>query len=197
MRTRRQKWSESLGKVHFSFSDKDSQQSSQQIDGQKLDLGELLQQQADATDIGTISKTVEYFLISKDFRGFVFDKENPIPTKNVIVNGFNFDKAIFKERSFQNSEISNCSFKGAIFKDKISFEGTTIDAKFLKTLLPAINQYNKNHANNKITLDNVKIVGDISGLTFKDISMKGTDLTEAQFTLEDSKSKTISKATFD
>ncbi|WP_342260267.1 hypothetical protein [Candidatus Tisiphia endosymbiont of Metellina segmentata] len=197
LRTRRQKWSESLGKVHFSFSDKDSQQSSQQIDGQKLDLGELLQQQADATDIGTISKTVEYSLISKDFRGFVFDKENPIPTKNVIVNGFNFDKAIFKERSFQNSEISNCSFKGAIFKDKISFEGTTIDAKSLKTLLPAINQYNKNHANNKITLDNVKIVGDISGLTFKDISMKGTDLTEAQFTSEDSKSKTISKATFD
>ncbi|MDD9337136.1 MAG: hypothetical protein PV337_01640 [Rickettsiaceae bacterium] len=197
LRTRRQKWSESLGKVHFSFSDKDSQQSSQQIDGQKLDLGELLQQQADATDIGTISKTVEYSLISKDFRGFVFDKENPIPTKNVIVNGFNFDKAIFKERSFQNSEISNCSFKGAIFKDKISFEGTTIDAKSLKTLLPAINQYNKNHANNKITLDNVKIVGDISGLTFKDISMKGTDLTEAQFTSEDYKSKTISKATFD
>lgn len=203
LRTRRQKWSESLGKVRFSFSDKDSQQSvqqsSQQIDEGKLDLSELLQQQADATNIGTISKTVEYSLISKDFRGLVFDKENPIPTENVIINGFNFDKAIFKECSFQNSEISNCSFKGAIFKDKISFEGATIDAKSLKTLLPAINKYNKNHANNKITLDNVKIVGDISGLTFKDISMKGTDLTEAQFTSEDSKSKSkaISKATFD
>ncbi|WP_341758401.1 hypothetical protein [Candidatus Tisiphia endosymbiont of Ditula angustiorana] len=197
LRTRRQKWSKSLDEIHFSFSNKDSQQSSQQIDERKLDLGELLQQQADATDIGTISKTVEYSLISRDFRGLVFDKENPIPTENVIINGFNFDNAIFKERSFQNSEISNCSFKGAIFKDKISFEGATIDAKSLKTLLSAINQYNKNHANNKITLDNVKIVGDISGLTFKDISMKGTDLTEAQFTSEGSKSKAISKATFD
>ena len=146
---------------------------------EKQDLGELLYKLISEHNLGKGSKTIEYMLIDKDFRGLVFDQSNPIPLQNVVVKGFNFDKAEFKGGSFENSEFSNCSFKGTKFINQVKFDGATIDAETLKTLLPAIRKYNKQHKGESISLDNVKIVGDISQVSFEGILMKEPDFTKA------------------
>ncbi len=177
---RRQRWHEYAGEIIDKV-----RKHIPTINGQKADLGELLQQQADNMHVANRSKTLEYSLISRDFSGLIFNNETNMPLENVKINGFNFNDATFMHNSFQNSEISNCSFKGTDFKEKISFTGATIDAKSLETLLPAIKQYNKNHKKDPITLDNVQFTGDISKLSFKGVSVNNrSDITVAKLAME-------------
>jgi uncharacterized protein YjbI with pentapeptide repeats len=173
-RTRRNKWSNNIAEINESISALLSVGQEQ-----KKDLGDLLLNVVKEQELGKASKTMEYMFIDKDLKGIVFDNTNPVPLDNIVIKGFSFDKAVFKDRSFDNSEIIDCSFAKAQFKSKVSFDGATIDAESLKTLLPEIRKYNKKNKDNPITLDNVKIVGDISQISFKDIQMENPDLTGA------------------
>lgn len=181
-RTRRNKFNEHLNTITQGLEEflRQSAEAKTASQGQKKDLGELLYKLVEDRKLGDKqSKTLEYMLIDKDLRGIVFDKANPIPLENIVIKGFSFDRAAFKGKSFAGSEITNCSFKGAKLEGPISFDSATIDAKSLKTLLPTIRKYNEKHHDNPITLNNVKIVGDISTVYFKDIIMENPDFSGA------------------
>lgn len=145
--------------------------------GEKLpDLGSLLEKQVNPEQ----KNALQYSLKNHDFRGLHLD-QNPLQLQNFKIDNFRFNNTEFKGKvSFEGSKLENCSFKNVVFEKGVSFKGATIDAKSLETLLPAINKHNSKHPENKITLDGVKIVGDISKLKLKDISLKGADLSEAK-----------------
>jgi len=140
------------------------------------DLGQKLEILADKTD----KKLLKFSLKNRDLRGFNLSSEEGLKFDNVKIDGFNFDDTKMKNCSFEGSLIQNTSFKDAVFKSKISFRGATIDGATLATLLPAIIKYNQQEGvADPITLDDVKIVGDISKLSLKELSLKNADISEA------------------
>ncbi len=165
------------------------------IQGEQRDLGPLLEKYAITNNISEISRTINYCLTSQDFSGLKFDLLN-IEIAGMKIQGFNFDKTQFGSKTFKNSEIINCSFKGTIFKEKPNFESAIIDAKSLPSLLESIRKYNKQKTpNDKIILDKVKIIGDISHTDFKDIPIKDLDLSKAH-TISVNEKRTVANLDF-
>jgi uncharacterized protein YjbI with pentapeptide repeats len=146
-------------------------------EGEKLpNLGRLLETQVNPEQ----KNALQYSLKNHDFRGLHLD-HNPLKLQNFQIDNFRFNDTEFKGQvSFKGSKLENCSFKNVVFEKGVSFKGATIDAKSLETLVPAIAKHNSKHPENKITLDGVKITGDISKLSLKDISLKDADLSEAK-----------------
>ncbi len=146
----------------------------------KFDLSVIFQQESqNYNSIATndYSSIMSYSLANKDLRGVSFETIN-MKLDNFIIKNFNFDGVKFSKCSFKNSVLENYSFNGVQFANKISFEGATIDSDMLQTLVPAIEKYNKAHPLDKMNLENVKILGDITRL--KDNSLlKNANLTEA------------------
>ncbi|MFN7038632.1 MAG: pentapeptide repeat-containing protein [Alphaproteobacteria bacterium] len=114
--------------------------------------------------------------LDKNHIGF---KLKNLKLDNLTIDNFKFNEASLDNVSFVNSTITNTSFKNVRFNKKVSFSGATIDAESLKDLAPAIIKHNKEHAKDKITLNNIKITGDISKISLKGISLENTDLSEA------------------
>jgi len=142
--------------------------------GDKKELSTLLYHQVKEGQ----HPTLQYSLNNADLRGYKFEKE--MKFENFKVDSFNFKDVVFKDRvSFENSDLTKTSFKNISFEKGVSFKGATIDAKTLESLAPEIRKHNLKHPESQITLDEVKIVGDISKISLKDLSLKGADLTEA------------------
>lgn len=133
----------------------------------KQDLGAILENRADSLN----NSTTKYSLVNKDMHGLHFKQDQKLD--NFIIDGFNFSKAHFNKVSFENSTISNCSFKNVEFKGPTSFKGATIDVESLKTLIPVIEQHNKKHPENRITLDDTTIVGDLGDISLANVTDKG------------------------
>jgi uncharacterized protein YjbI with pentapeptide repeats len=178
--------------------------SSQDKDKRELkDLGEILEKVAlkrenDLKAQNTFPSRKDtifiYSLKNRDLRGLNIgtpsgEGSGGIRFNNVKIHGFKFKEVSFKNSSFENSLITNTSFENAEFKTHTSFKGATIDAKTLETLLPSIRKFNFSHESTPITLNNVKIIGDISRLKLDGISMQGADLTEAQTSFTEDKNK--------
>jgi hypothetical protein len=149
------------------------------------DLGKLLEDHANhlKTDTG------KYSFRSHDLNGFNFEK--PLNFDNLKIDGFKFNNAKFTEASFKGCTIINCDFgevkekvtikgkevertkiKEVEFKGLVSFDGATIDAKSLESLVPSIKKYNAAHPDATIKLDNVKVIGEVKEGLLDGISQK-------------------------
>lgn len=96
----------------------------------------------------------------------------PLKFHNLDINDIQFVNTNFKKVSFEGTKIINTSFHGASFEN-VSFKGAVIDSITLESMLPAIKK-------GSISLNGVKIVGSLDNLDLKDISFKGTDLSEVK-----------------
>jgi len=126
----------------------------------------------------TPSSILAYSLRTGNISGLSF-KDTDLKLEEFKVKNINLNKAELFSCSFKGSILEECSFSGTIFNKAIDFTGATIDAKTLSTLLPAIEKYNKNIPTEKITLDNVKIIGDISKFDFSKIELNNPNTDNA------------------
>lgn len=123
---------------------------------------------------GKTSNILEYSLRNNDLHGLSFESAN-MKLNDSKIKGFNFDDTKFGDLSFKDATLENCSFKGTEFKNKVNFDGVTIDAKTLQTLVPAIEKYNEGHKSEPISLDKIKIKGELSSeLKDKPLLFKAT-----------------------
>ncbi|WP_341793601.1 MULTISPECIES: pentapeptide repeat-containing protein [unclassified Rickettsia] len=120
------------------------------------------------------SAMFSYSLRDKNLKGLSFEK-SVLKFDNFKVKGFNFDNTKFKECSFKGAILEECSFKGTIFNEQVNFEGATIDAATLTTLIPAIKKYNAKHPDSRIALDKVKIAGDVSKIDFSGVVLNNPE----------------------
>lgn len=126
----------------------------------------------------TPSSILAYSLRTGNISGLSF-KDTDLKLEEFKVKNINFNKAELFSCSFKGSILEECSFSGTILNKAIDFTGATIDAKTLSTLLPTIEKYNKSHPTERITLDNVKIVGDISKIDFSKVELNNPNLEKA------------------
>lgn len=103
------------------------------------------------------------------------------------IKGFNFDKVEFSKTSFKNSLLQDCSFKDVSFKESVDFDGVTVDQRTLLTLLPAIQKYNKSNPNKIATLNNIKIIGDISNKVKSNPILNNADFSKASLVESENK----------
>ena len=141
----------------------------------KLDLGAKLATHRH-TGNSTLNSTLNYSLINKDFRGIHFSFKPEVSFQNCILDGFKFNNAKLNT-SFDDSEIRNCDFTGVIFTGSVSFIGAVIDERSLKTLIPAIEAYNKTHPNTPIET-NITIAN--SEESFQNRTLNGRNFNNAK-----------------
>ncbi len=158
--------------------------------GEKLpDLGKLLESKVNLEQ----KNSLQYLLKNHDMRGLELH-QNPLDLNNFKINDFNFKDVKFKgEVSFAGSNLKKCSFKNAKFEQGVSFDGATIDSKTLESLLPAIRKHNAKNVENKITLDNIKITGDVAKLNMKDVSMKNVEVIKSKKALKEEVQNIVNK----
>ena len=99
--------------------------------------------------------------LNEQDNGEVTLKSTNLLLDNAEIRDFNFTNRTFGKCSLKGAVLENSSFEGASFTEKVAFDGATIDSKTLETLLPAIENYNNGHKNDPISLDKIKISGEI------------------------------------